>query len=39
VQSIFEDKKGQIWFGTWQGMSIYDGHTIMNAGDKEAWIN
>ena len=39
VQSIFEDNKGQLWFGTWQGISISDGHSFMNAKDKEPWTN
>jgi ligand-binding sensor domain-containing protein len=37
VQSILEDHKGQLWFGTWQGISIYDGQKIMNAKEKEPW--
>ncbi|MBL0097643.1 MAG: hypothetical protein IPP46_14975 [Bacteroidetes bacterium] len=37
VQSILEDNKGQLWFGTWQGISIYDGNNFMNAKDKEPW--
>ncbi|HOY13099.1 MAG TPA: two-component regulator propeller domain-containing protein [Saprospiraceae bacterium] len=39
VQSIMEDHKGQLWFGTWQGMSIYDGQKFMNASKKEPWTN
>ncbi len=30
VQTIFEDKKGNLWFGTDQGMSRYDGEYFMN---------
>mgnify|MGYP000377029388 CR=1 FL=1 len=32
-KSIFEDKKGQIWFGTWSGISLYDGYSFSNATD------
>lgn len=39
VQSILEDNKGQLWFGTWQGISIYDGQKFTNAKDKEPWTN
>ncbi|MBK9567421.1 MAG: hypothetical protein IPO37_20305 [Saprospiraceae bacterium] len=39
VQSIYEDNKGQLWFGTWQGISIYDRQKFMNAKDKEPWTN
>jgi len=39
TQSIIEDSKGQVWFGSWQGLSIYDGKIIMNAKDKEPWTN
>lgn len=28
VISIFQDKLGRIWFGTEEGLSIYDGNTI-----------
>ena len=35
--SIFEDNKGQIWFGTWEGISLYDGKTFMDVSDKEPW--
>jgi ligand-binding sensor domain-containing protein len=31
VLSIFEDNKGQLWFGTWQGICIYDGEKFVNA--------
>jgi ligand-binding sensor domain-containing protein len=37
VQSIYGDNKGQVWFGTWQGICVYDGQKMMNAKDKEPW--
>ena len=39
TQSNLEDNKRQVWFGSWQGLSIYDGKIIMNAKDKETWTN
>ncbi len=37
VLSISEDHKGQIWFGTWKGLSIFDGKVFSNAVLKEPW--
>jgi ligand-binding sensor domain-containing protein len=34
VLSIMEDDKGQIWFGTWQGICIFDGEKFVNANIK-----
>ena len=39
TQSILEDNKGQVWFGSWQGLSIYDGEKFVNAKYKEPWTN
>jgi len=39
VLSIFEDNKGQLWFGTWQGLCIFDGEKFVNANEKEIWTN
>jgi len=30
VRRIYQDKKGFIWIGTWQGLSKYDGHKFTN---------
>ncbi|MFO0361574.1 MAG: two-component regulator propeller domain-containing protein, partial [Flavobacteriales bacterium] len=37
VLSISEDHKGQLWFGTWQGLCIFDGGQFVNANEKEPW--
>ncbi|WP_127845668.1 two-component regulator propeller domain-containing protein [Psychroflexus aestuariivivens] len=37
IQNIFEDNKGQIWFTTWEGISLYDGTSFMNLSEKEPW--
>ncbi|MBW4888529.1 response regulator [Mucilaginibacter sp. HMF5004] len=38
VTSILKDKAGFIWFGTWDGVNRFDGHTFVNyksyAGDN-----
>ena len=39
TQSIFEDSNGQVWFGSWQGLCIFDGEKFVNAKDKEPWTN
>src|SRR5215510_8990538 len=30
VKNIFQDSKGFIWIGTWEGLSKYDGHKFTN---------
>ena len=37
IQTIYEDNKGQIWFSTWEGISLYDGKEITDVADKEPW--
>ena len=37
VIAIHQDLQGQMWFGSWQGLCIYDGKIITNAKDKESW--
>ncbi|MBK9553465.1 MAG: hypothetical protein IPO45_15000 [Saprospiraceae bacterium] len=41
TQSIIEDSKGQVWFGSWQGLRFMQWKKIiMNAKDKEGpWTN
>jgi hypothetical protein len=38
VRSMYQDTKGNYWFGSWQGISLYDGAKIMNAIEKEPWV-
>jgi len=28
ISSIYQDKKGTIWFGTWDGLNVYNGREI-----------
>ena len=37
VQSIYEDQEGRLWFGTWSGLSLYDGTSISDAKEKAPW--
>jgi len=37
IQTIYEDNKGQIWFSTWEGISLYEGKEITDVADKEPW--
>ena len=30
VQTIIQDKKGFLWFGTWNGLNKFDGYTFKN---------
>ncbi len=30
VRHVLEDENGQLWFGTFQGLSIYDGNNFLN---------
>ena len=32
VQTIIQDKKGFLWFGTWNGLNKFDGYTFKNMG-------
>lgn len=28
VNCIFQDTGGMMWFGTWDGLNVYDGHRL-----------
>lgn len=30
IRNIYQDSKGFIWIGTWEGLSKYDGHRFIN---------
>src|SRR5215470_10714970 len=30
VVSIYQDRKGYLWFGTWEGLSRFDGYGFVN---------
>lgn len=36
VSDLFQDRKGYIWIGTWEGLSRYDGYDFVNFTKKEA---
>ena len=40
VQTIIQDKKGFLWFGTWNGLNKFDGYTFKNykTSYKDAYI-
>ncbi|AXE20397.1 hypothetical protein DR864_22950 [Runella rosea] len=35
IHQIFQDKKGNLWMGSYNGVSKYDGHTFENYSQKE----
>lgn len=35
VQAIHQDHKGYIWFGTWEGLSRFDGYRFTNYGERD----
>ncbi|MBK6381116.1 MAG: hypothetical protein IPF72_16110 [Chitinophagaceae bacterium] len=35
IFSVAEDKTGNLWFGTWGGVSKYDGQAFTNYTEKE----
>lgn len=37
IQTIYQDNKNQIWFSTWEGISMLDGKSFVNANEKEPW--
>ncbi|WP_435355992.1 ligand-binding sensor domain-containing protein [Emticicia sp. SJ17W-69] len=39
VHNLFQDKKGNIWLGTFNGISKYNGHTFENYTRKEGLVD
>jgi signal transduction histidine kinase/ligand-binding sensor domain-containing protein len=35
VTCIFQDAKGYLWFGTWDGLSRFDGYQFVNYGSQD----
>jgi sugar lactone lactonase YvrE len=35
VNAIHQDHKGYIWFGTWEGLSRFDGYRFTNYGERD----
>src|SRR5215470_15448846 len=35
VVSIYQDRKGYLWFGTWEGLSRFDGYRFTNYGERD----
>src|SRR5215469_12712132 len=39
VAAIYQDRKGYLWFGTWEGLSRFDGYGFTNYGLREGLAN
>ena len=39
VNCIHQDPKGYLWFGTWEGLSRFDGYRFVNYGTSEGLEN
>jgi ligand-binding sensor domain-containing protein len=39
VGCIHQDRKGYIWFGTWEGLSRFDGYRFTNYGMRDGLSN
>lgn len=39
VRKIYQDKKGFLWIGTWEGLSKYDGHRFKNYTSADGMSN
>src|SRR5215813_1978227 len=35
VAAIHQDRKGYLWFGTWEGLSRFDGYRFTNYGERD----
>jgi ligand-binding sensor domain-containing protein/two-component sensor histidine kinase len=39
IHQVFQDKKGNLWMGSYNGISKYDGHTFENYSQKEGLVD
>lgn len=39
VTRIFQDRKGFLWFATWEGLSRFDGYNFVNYGTQDGLAN
>ncbi|HZS46074.1 MAG TPA: two-component regulator propeller domain-containing protein, partial [Blastocatellia bacterium] len=39
VTAIYQDRKGYLWFGTWEGLSRFDGYSFKNYGLRDGLSN
>jgi ligand-binding sensor domain-containing protein/two-component sensor histidine kinase len=39
VNSVYQDRKGYLWFGTWEGLSRFDGYGFTNYGMRDGLAN
>lgn len=39
VNCLFEDRRGYLWLGTWEGLSRFDGRTFVNFGTADGLPN
>src|SRR5947209_1316687 len=39
VNSVYQDRKGYLWFGTWEGLSRFDGYGFTNYGRRDGLAN
>src|ERR1051325_8572611 len=39
VGAVYQDKKGYLWFGTWEGLSRFDGYRFTNYGINDGLGN
>lgn len=39
VNSVYQDRKGYLWFGTWEGLSRFDGYGFTNYGMSDGLAN
>lgn len=39
ILSIYQDRKGFLWFGTFEGMSLFDGYSFINYGESDGLPN
>ncbi len=39
IHNIFQDRKGNLWMGSYNGISKYDGHTFENYSQKQGLVD